>query len=605
MPISMRCPGCKTHFEFANDLEGKRIKCKTCGDIFRVEKPTAKAKDNDDRPAVKSASRKRDDADDERPKATMASSAFRNRDDDDDDRPSSRSRRADDDDDDDRPPSRTRRPVDDDDDDRRSGYRRRSVDEDDDDRPRRRRDEDDDDEPPKKKSPLLLFGLLAGGLAILLGAGALIFVLAKKSKDGPGGVGGDVVKAPTKSCPLEVAEKDAGTLVLPDSGNVFGLLRKGDTLKKAWTFDLYDMGAGRRIGRLDITDMDEPRSVSLSPDGKHFLAMEAPGFGNSDPTIRLWNIPENKLLTQQKWNPYPHKGGFDPPNLYRAEFIANDKILTISAARFFDVFTIPSFERPIDPVRVNAVAKAEVLGKDDRSGQVTTDKYQRQVAFSADRKLMAVWNGDGFTVVSTGDGQDVSSTTSVQALVKEFWPRQSFLDRVKGGPIAFSPDGKVLAGIITHDFHPKKHILCLWDVKDPKPPAAYEIPANQFNDSPSIHWWGNRYIVTHGAKVEGMLIDKNTGLAKRQLMGPHYGRYGFGRDGRLWYVAGEEIKDPAVMHVVDVIDPEQLTEGDDYEQIVQLNEEFFLRRLWLEPGGVRRKPSRLDPPLQQRLIRRP
>jgi len=36
MPISMRCPGCQTRFEFADDLDGKRIKCKSCGDIFRV-----------------------------------------------------------------------------------------------------------------------------------------------------------------------------------------------------------------------------------------------------------------------------------------------------------------------------------------------------------------------------------------------------------------------------------------------------------------------------------------------------------------------------------------------------------------------------------------
>jgi hypothetical protein len=177
---------------------------------------------------------------------------------------------------------------------------------------------------------------------------------------------------------------------------------------------------------------------------------------------------------------------------------------------------------------------------------------------------------------------------------------------VKGGPVAFSPDGKIFAAILTRDFHPKRHVLCLWDAKEiTKEPAIYEIPANQFNDSPSIQWWGNRYIATHGAKVEGMLIDKNSGFAKRQLMGPVYGRYGFGRDGRLWYVSGEEIKDPAVMHVVDVIDPELLTEPDDYEQIVQLNDEFFLRRLWLEPKGVLRKPTRFDAPLHQRLIRRP
>lgn len=602
MPIAMQCPGCKTKFEFANDLQGKRIKCKSCGDIFRVEKPVAKSKADDDRPAVKSASRRQDE--DERPKA-MASSAFRDRDD--DDRPSARNRRPVDDDDD-RPPSRTRRPVDDDEDDRRSGsYRRRPMDDDEDDRPRSRRDyeDDEDDKPRKKKSPLFVLGAIAGALALLIGVAAVIYIVTKKGKDGHGGAGGDVVKAPAKACPLEVAEKDAGTLVLPDSGNLFGLLRKGDTLKKTWTLDLYDMGAGRRTGRLDITDMDEPRSVSLSPDGKHFLAMEASGF-NADPTIRLWSVAENKLITQEKWNPYPNKARFDSPNLYRAEIVANDRVMTISSGRFLDVFTIPTFERPFDPIPIGAVRKAEFLGRDDRTGAVSTDKYQRQVALSADKKLIAVWNGDGFSMFDIAKGDEIGATTSAVGISKQTWPRESFNDRVKGGPVAFSPDGKIFAAILTHDFHPKRHVLCLWDVKDiTKEPAIYELPSNQFNDAPSINWWGNRYIVTHGAKVEGMLIDKNTGIAKRQLMGPQYGRYGFGRDGRLWYASSEEMKQPATMYVVDAIDADQLTEPDDYEQIVQLNEEFFLRRLWLEPGGVLRKPTRFDPPLQQRLIRRP
>src|SRR5215207_3093058 len=52
MPIAMRCPGCDTRFEFANDLEGRRIKCKTCGDVFRVERPARKPpRDDDDRPS--------------------------------------------------------------------------------------------------------------------------------------------------------------------------------------------------------------------------------------------------------------------------------------------------------------------------------------------------------------------------------------------------------------------------------------------------------------------------------------------------------------------------------------------------------------------------
>ena len=102
-----------------------------------------------------------------------------------------------------------------------------------------------------------------------------------------------------------------------------------------------------------------------------------------------------------------------------------------------------------------------------------------------------------------------------------------------------------------------------------------------------------------------MLIDVRTGLGRRQLMGPEYNRYAFGRDGRLWYAAGPDRAEPATVYVADAPDPDALKEPDDYEQIMELNQEFFLKRLWMEPGGVLRKPTRYAPDLHKRLIRRP
>lgn len=565
MPIVMRCPGCKTQFEFASDLQGKRIKCKTCGDIFRVEKPT------------------RSQTDDDRP----------------------RPRRLDDEDED-YPISRSRRPADDDYD-RLTSRDRGSRDNDYlDDRPRRRREDDDPDRPTKKKiHPMLIIGSI-GGLAVLVIVVVVILVTWGKKKLGSGSEGGDVVKAPTKSCPLELPEKDLGLLVLPDSGNTFGFLRKeGDVFKKTWTFDMYDMGVGRRVGRVDLTDMDEPRAVSLSPDGKVLLVVET-GFGNSPATVSIWSVADNKALAR-KWNPYPPpaKAAFDAPSLYRTEFVGTNKVATISSARILDVFPLPAFDPPIVSGSLIEGPKSDQLGHDD-FGRNEHFKYQRQVAFSADHKFMAVWNGDGYTIVNAVDGQGIIATPSTKALVKQIWPREPFLDRVKAGAVAFSPDGKILAGVLTHDFGSKKHLLCFWDTKEPKEPELLEIGAGQMNDAPALYWWGNRFVVTHGAKVEGMLIDVRTRLPKRQLMGPAYPKYGFGRDGRLWYAVSEERTTPATMYVVDGIDPEHFIEPDDYEQIPELREEFFLRRIWLERSGVMRKPTDPDPSiLRQRLIRRP
>jgi hypothetical protein len=586
MSIVMRCPGCKTQFEFTDNLEGKRIKCKTCGDIFRVEQPSAKsgAREDDDRPAVRSGSRRLGDEDD--------------------DRRSARRR-----DDDDRPVSRYRRPMDDDDE-RPSTARRRPDDDDDrdDNRSRRRRDEDDDyDRPKKKVHPLLIIGPIAA-LVLIVAVGVLVYLATKGKKKGglDGDAGGDLVKAPVKSCPLEVPEKDLGVLVLPDGGNTFGFLRKKDdkpsAFQKNWTFDMYDMAAGRRLGRIDLNDLDEPRSVSLSSDGKTLMVMEGAAFGPTAPTLRLWSVSDNKPLTQ-KWNPYPPpaKAGFDPPNLYRAEFVGNDKLITLSSARFVDVWPLPAFDpKVVDGISIPS--KGDHLGKDDRFGNNSLDKFQRQSAFSADHKLLAVWTGSRIAVVGTADGVEVFGTGSLVEQAKEW--RWKVPDQIKLGGMAFSPDGKTLAAMIHSNFGERQHVIGLYDIGAKKDPDFIEVRTNQLNDSPAICWWGNRYIVTQGAKVEGMLIDVLTKLPKRQLMGPRYAKYGFGRDGRLWYAVSDELKSPATMYVVDGIDADRLIEPDDYEQIVELRNDFFMRRLWMEKTGIMRQQADPDQSLrQQRLIR--
>jgi hypothetical protein len=591
MPIVMRCPGCKTQFEFTDNLEGKRIKCKTCGDIFRADRPSARAtaREDDDRPAVRSGSRRFDDEADDRPSAR---------------------RRVDDDDD--RPVSRYRRPIEEDDERQRS--RRRQPDDDDDrndDRPRRRRDEDDDyDRPKKKVHPLLIVGPIAA-LVLIVAVGVVIYLSTKgKKKGGPDGeAGGDLVKAPVISCPLELPEKDLGILVLPDGGNMFGFLRKKDdkpaAFQKNWTFDMYDMSAGRRLGRIDLSDLDEPRCVSLSPDGKMLMVMEGPAFGPTAPTIRLWSVPDNKPITAQKWNPYPPpaKAVFDPPSLYRAEFVSSGKLITLSSARFVDVWPLPTFDpKVVDGISIPS--KGDHLGKDDRFGNNSLDKFQRQSAFSADHKLLAVWTGSRIAVVGAADGVEVFGTGSLVEQAKEW--RWKPPEQIKVGAMAFSPDGKILAAMIHHDSGEKNRVIGLWDITAKKDPDFINVRINQLNDAPAMCWWGNRYIVTQGAKVEGMLIDVLTKLPKRQLMGPRYGKYGFGRDGRLWYAVSDELKSPATMYVIDGIDADRLIEPDDYEQIVELRNDFFMRRLWMEKTGIMRQQADPDPSLrQQRLIRQP
>jgi WD40 repeat protein len=441
---------------------------------------------------------------------------------------------------------------------------------------------------------------------VLLGVVVLVVVLARNKGRLGGGKTGDIVLAPSKTCPLEVPEKDTGTLVLPDGGNTFGLLRKTEAIPRKWSFEPYELAAGRRIGRIDLTGVDDPKAVSLSPDGKQLLVMEVRGLGwAGDQWLWLWSLADGRRVTQDKWIPFPRdekRAAFDAPAMYRAEFAANDRIVTLGTNRAIYSYHLPDFEVSTGAIPSN---DREALGKHWGAPPENAQRYPWQAAFSADRKKMAVWTGDAYEIVSTIDGVRIVRTPSVRQLALDMWRGAPALDRVRGGPVAFSPDGNTLAGVLSHDFGGKKHALCFWDTREEREPTVYPIPENQYYDAPGLAWWGNKFVVTYGSRVEGMLIDVRTGLPRRQLMGPTYGRYGFSRDGKLWYAAGEERTKPATLYVVGGLDPEKLTEADDYEQIVELSQEFYLKRLWLEPGGVLRQPTREDPPLKQRLIRRP
>lgn len=576
MAITMRCPGCQTRFEFADDLDGRRIKCKSCGDIFRLAAPAPARKARDD--------------EDDRPRLW----------DDDDDRPRSRRR---DDEDDDRPSSRYRRPVRDEDEDDRPSRPRRRDDDSDDEFPRRRCDEEDDRPRKKGLNPLVI--VLPVGILGLVGIIVVIIIaLSGGGKGKRGGGTADLVVGPSRSCPLEVAEKDVGTLVLPDRGNTFGLLRKKDGVQREYVFEPYDLAAKRRVGKFDLNGVSEPKGWALSPDGKHLLIAEAQGLGwAGDQWLWLWSL-DGKRVNQDKWFPYQRddKNPFDSPALHRAEFVGNDRVLTLATNRSYYVYHFPSFES-----NVGGIMGAEKDGLGKRSNPPRDHAYQSQweAAWTADRKKMAVWTGELYAIVSLPDGVEVSRTTSARRLAKDLWGNTAGdPNRVKAGPAAFSPDGNTLAAVIQPDFG-QKRVLCLWDAREIREPATYPLTEGQWSDAAAIYWWGNKFVVTHGGRVDGILIDVKTGLARRQLMAPTYGKYGFTRDGKLWYAAGEDRTQPATLHVVDALDPDQLTEGDDYEQIRELNEDFFLRRLWLEPTGVLRQPTRDDPPIKSRLVRRP
>ena len=83
-----------------------------------------------------------------------------------------------------------------------------------------------------------------------------------------------------------------------------------------------------------------------------------------------------------------------------------------------------------------------------------------------------------------------------------------------------------------------------------------------------------------------------TGVAVKQLMGPEYRHYGFGRDGRLWYAAGTERERAGSDVRRGRADGELMEDAaNPYEQIPELKDHSCGDCGWSR-AGVMRKPTR-------------
>jgi len=94
MSFSTVCPNCDARLTAPDSVEGKRVKCKKCGDPFVARPLDGESDDPPERPSAKASARSRprpveDDEDDDRPRRPARATR---RDDDDDDRPRRRLR---------------------------------------------------------------------------------------------------------------------------------------------------------------------------------------------------------------------------------------------------------------------------------------------------------------------------------------------------------------------------------------------------------------------------------------------------------------------------------------------------------------------------------
>lgn len=581
MSIKMNCPKCATVFEFNDDLAGKRIRCKSCSEIFRVAEPPISVPPAS-KPTLKPTPPVNQRAD-EPAKPSSRLSQLRNNS---KPKPSSKQSTRDDidEDDEDARPRRHSRDDDDEEDRRSSKKLGRFSDRD--------SDDDDLDQPKKSKKTGIIILAVVVPLLVVIGGGTLAFVFLRggKKKDDTQIANGQ--SSAGKNCVIGLPEKDISQLVVSDKGSLFATFRKAEGGNRSYELEIYDIATGNTKGKHRLPEMETPVYVSMSNDGGYVL-VEQEAWGGDGRAISVYSTKDQKMIAP-KWNPYPKKQVFSDLSLYKAEFIGNDRIVTISTMRGMDIWQLPNFEPVVSGASLRSVGDGLLrwIG-----GSEDSIKYERYVAFTSDRSHVAMWTGDSYAVASSSDGAEVVRLPMASMNMKN----------AKAGGVAWSPDGKSLAMILEFgNFGSSSFALVIWKPFSEELPVVHQIYRNQVDQSKGLNWWGNKHLITRGGSVDGVLIDATTGKVLRQVMGPAKKIVSVGRDGRLWYLTSPEIREPGKVFVVDNTDG--LLDVDPNAQVyeeVPGNKGRFLRRLWMEIDGIRTLPTRYDPPIRQNLISEP
>ncbi|MCI0681798.1 MAG: WD40 repeat domain-containing protein [Gemmataceae bacterium] len=492
MSFHATCPVCDAEYTLADHLRGKQMQCNSCRESFRAQDSASDGRAAD---AIQSSPRKA---------AT--------------------------------PPRR--RVVDEDDDEPRGRPRSRERDDDDDDdRPRRRRPR------PDQGSSGLLIGLFVGGGVLGLAVIALVLWLVMSpvadvavAPAGGGGVmpvggGGviqgkmavpdDVIAPAGPRVRLDVKDSDIRDIVTNGPANTRAAVHSWDLAgKMKHIFHVYDVPKAALLTRLELV---EPQQMDLSLDGSRLaIFSQSVDKGQLLRQVGVWSLPDGKPLVQN-WSPYPD----DPDFAKRRELIflyllSADQLLTVSRQGQFDVWDIATQKNVVSvpPIAPALSLNTNLFGH-------TANSF----AISPDRKTLAVFNKDGFSLFDTKTGKQTGKTGAMSAGAR--------VGNVWG--VAFSPDGKSLMSYyFRFGVGQPTATIIRWSIPDGKQISLATIPLDHGHSGGLAFWGPNHVVLWNGILTEGKLHEVARGELVRTYARRHHGKcVAQPQDGKLWFATGE------------------------------------------------------------------
>jgi hypothetical protein len=379
--------------------------------------------------------------------------------------------------------------------------------------PRDRRfeyEDDDRDRPPAGRgggAVVLLVAGIAIALVIVAGLGAAaIFVLRPVPSDpapvaeavadpNPGGPNIQIAKPepPRVPGPPVVAVPSAGRSVnqVVFGGDEFGATGMVSYPERGvgYQIDVVETVNGKARGRV-LTEAASINGVAVSPDGKWAAVVEsAPSDGDR---VVVYEVATGNVAG--RFTPYgKHRGAVHVPNLVWTQFIAPDRLLTITETSGFDVWSVPKFDRVAGqpPRGPHAMPPVETNG---------FTRSPRNFAVSRDGKTLALFNGTGFTFY---DIATAAAKGQTEPIMKE------------GGSAIFRgaairADGSRFACYFTAYGAKDENGLAVWEVPSGRR-VSMARPANQPHAA-GMAWWGPDHLLYwQGGLSDANIVEVATG----------------------------------------------------------------------------------------------